>query len=456
MTLPAPRRSLRLWLTAALLAIIALPPLAVWAAHAVTATTSGPDARTLTAARTFAIDNVNHWTDPAWQGTARAYFTTQQVDAELRPSHGPWFTTRSTEPAPGSVDPGDKFIVPGPDTSATPLGSGWVIPRVTSHTDWTLSLAGGALTLLLTVTATGIFLGRNVVRPLALMSRAAAELPRGNLEIRVPPVRVREVAEVASALQSAGAQLRETRVHQADMEDQRRLFLSAIAHDLRTPLFTLRAYLDGLNDGVAATPQKADRYLQVCRSSAQALDRLVTDLFTYARLDFLDQQPRHDPVDLGLLLHTAVLAQQPQADAKSIALNLTGPPGACTINGDAHLLNRVVDNLLDNALRHTPAGGAIDLHYAVSEHAATLTITDTGPGIAPEDLPHLFKPLYRADTSRNRATGGAGLGLAIAHRIVLAHGGTLTAGNASPSGACFTTRLPTSRPKPGTAPKNNN
>src|SRR5579884_2635464 len=110
--------------------------------------------------------------------------------------------------------------------------------------------------------------------------------------------------------------------------------------------------------------------------------------------------------------------------------------------GDRHLLTRAVENLLDNALRHTPAGGAIRVSLGAQGRQVVVRVADTGPGIAAQDLPHLFTPLYRGEASRNRQTGGAGLGLAIARRIARAHGGDLTAANRAGGGAVFTVSLP--------------
>src|SRR5690606_31615026 len=115
-----------------------------------------------------------------------------------------------------------------------------------------------------------------------------------------------------------------------------------------------------------------------------------------------------------------------------------GPANGRVIPGDAHLLERAVENLLDNALRHTPASGMITLTWQVEADRATFTVDDSGPGIAPQDLPHLFDPLYRGDPSRNPETGGVGLGLSIARRILRAHGGDLTAANRPEGGARFT------------------
>ena len=443
--------SLRRWLAVALLCIAALPPLAVWAAYtaAHTAqTASGPSAQTLAAARAYAIEGVGRWTDPTWQDGARAYFAAQQVDAELRPASGRWFSTLAASAAI-HVPPTDKFVARAPGSPGTILGSGWVIPRTSTHTGWTLPLSAGILALLLTVAATGAFLGRHVVGPLTAISLAVQRVPYGEADLRLPATRVGEVGTVADALQAMSDDLHAVLSRLADSEEQRREFIGAIAHDLRTPLFTLRAYLDGLSDGLASSPRKTSQYIQACRTSASTLDRLITDLFSYARMEYLNQQPSRETVDLSALLRTTAEAHQPRADAKHITLTVTTPATPCILTADEHLLTRAISNLIDNALRHTPEYGHIDLSCASTSASTStgsetiLTVTDTGPGIAAEDLPHLFTPLYRGETSRNRATGGAGLGLAIAHRILLAHGGTLTARNTTPHGASFTARIPT-------------
>ena len=443
--------SLRRWLTAALLCITALPPLVVWALHAALATTAGPSAAALTAARAYAIGSVSHWTDPAWQAGARGYFAAAQADAELRPAHGAWFSTLPAAATPDAVPPEDKFVVTAPGRPSAVLGSGWVIPHTATSAGWLVPLAAGGVTLALTVAAAGIFLGRHVVRPLAAISRAAPAIPYGEADLRLPATRVGEVAAAVTALQAMSANLHAALDQQADMEEQRRQFIGAIAHDLRTPLFTLRAYLDGLNDGLATSPQKTSQYLQACRASANALDRLVTDLFGYARMEYLGQQPRRETVDLGALLRAAARAHQPRADAKHITLTVTAPAAPCELSADEYLLTRVIDNLIDNAVRHTPENGRVDLRCARTSDEATFTVADSGPGIAAADLPHLFTPLFRGETSRSRATGGAGLGLAIAHRILLAHGGTLTAGNITPHGAGFTASIPAAAPPAGPA-----
>jgi hypothetical protein len=182
---PAPL-SLRRWLIAALLCIAVLPPLAVWVLHAVSAVTTAPSARTLAAARAYAIDNASQWTDPRWQAGARGYFAAEQVDAELRPASGRWFTTLAT-PATARVQPGDKFVVTGSGSPPVILGSGWVIPHDGVRNGWTIPLAAGIVTLALAVAAAGAFLGRHVVRPLTAIVAATRTVHTARLISACPP-----------------------------------------------------------------------------------------------------------------------------------------------------------------------------------------------------------------------------------------------------------------------------
>jgi signal transduction histidine kinase len=142
---------------------------------------------------------------------------------------------------------------------------------------------------------------------------------------------------------------------------------------------------------------------------------------------------------------------QSLAAEKDLVVMLEGPNAPCPLVGDRHLLTRAVENLVDNALRHTPAGGEIRVSWGVEGAQFVVRVADTGPGIAAQDLPHLFTPLYRGESSRNRQTGGAGLGLAIARRILQAHGGGLTAANRATGGAVFTATLPVDRQAPALA-----
>jgi signal transduction histidine kinase len=300
----------------------------------------------------------------------------------------------------------------------------------------------GFLTLGLTLLAVSWFLGRAILRPLAATSRAARLIAAGNLEFELPRSRVREVAEVGIAFRAMGEALGAALSRQSELEQERRLFVGAIAHDLRTPLFCLRGYLDGLASGLADTPERRSRYLAVCQEKVVSLDHLIAELFTYAQVDYQEQAPRSDCLELGALVRRDVDSFRVLAAAKHVGLEVTGPSEPAWVMGDEHLLARAVDNLLDNAFRYTSEGGRVQVDLQLEQDHVRLRVQDSGPGFAPRDLPHVFTPLFRSEASRNRQTGGAGLGLAIARKVVRAHGGDLGAANRPEGGAELTVWLP--------------
>jgi signal transduction histidine kinase len=333
-------------------------------------------------------------------------------------------------------------VRPAPASDATAYFWG---PRIAGELDefWPWLPPVSFLAPLIAAILVAVWLvGRAALRPLAAMSHAARRIAGGELEFALPASRVSEVAEVAGAFTAMGDALRQAMYRQADAEQERRLFVSAVAHDLRTPLFALRGYLEALRKGMADSPEKAAHYVAVCEEKADQIERLATDLFSYARLEYLDQIPQRECFDLGELLCQLAEGVQPQADTKGVNLWIDGAREPCLMAADRHLLARAVSNLLDNALRHTPAGCQVTLRWRHAADHAAITVADTGSGIPAEDLPRIFTPLYRGDPSRSRRTGGAGLGLTIAQRVVEAHGGTIVAANRPGGGAEFLVQIP--------------
>lgn len=371
------------------------------------------------------------WHDPAWQRTLRGRLDTLGVGVViLDPSGAEILRTGQVRP---SVHPNRQVlvaVVEGEQQAGTVelfvlerSGGLWPVPAL--------------LALVLAILFIGRQIGRYVVRPLEAMGVAARRIAGGNLDFELPESRVREVAEVRAAFLAMADGLRESIERQAELEEERRFFISAIAHDLRTPLFSLPGYLEGLDRGLATTPEKAAQYVGVCREKAEQLERLVTDLFAYTRAEYLEQTLRCERLALGPLLERVVEGLQPRAQARSVEIVRAGADDIC-IEADPHLLERAVENLLDNALRHTPPEGTVEVTWRAEPDRVVFRVADSGPGIAARDLPHLFDPLYRGDAARNLATGGAGLGLTIARRILRAHGGDLVAANRAGGGAEFT------------------
>jgi signal transduction histidine kinase len=232
-----------------------------------------------------------------------------------------------------------------------------------------------------------------------------------------------------------------------------------VAHELRTPLTVIQGNLQAILDGVYPldTQQVAGLY-----DETRLLTRLVDDLRDLALAEAGQLRIERLPVDLYGVAKTAVAGFAAAAEAAGVTLALdgeerktpavdaagSGAPASgevgmeAVVDGDADRLAQVLRNLLSNALRHTPAGGAVTVRIRQSEGRVQLQVADTGSGIAPEDLPNVFDRFYRADKSRSRRGGGAGLGLAIARQIVLAHDGDLTVESRPGAGATFTVTLP--------------
>ena len=384
--------------------------------------------------------NAARWRDPAWQRAIRdtlqplgaGIVLRDPVGAEIvrtghveSGGHPPWqgVVDRQVSVVDGGQQIGSvEFFAPQRDDSPARTAATIAFVLALLHAAWQIR--------------------RSIVKPLDAMGRAARRIAGGNLDFVLPPSRVREVADVRDAFETMGEGLRDSIARQAELEAERRFFIGAIAHDLRTPLFALRGSLVGLAQGLADSPEKAARYIAVCRQKADQLDRLVEDLFAYTKAEYLTQAVQRERLNIGSLIDAAIESFQPLAREKGVTITRGAPEGDAMIEGDIHLLARAVENLLDNALRHTPSGGEVAVRWCTDAGRLTFTIADTGPGIAADDLPHLFDPLYRGEASRNRDTGGAGLGLAIARRILRAHGGDLVAANRDVGGAEFTGWLP--------------
>lgn len=289
-------------------------------------------------------------------------------------------------------------------------------------------LAGGTLLIWAT--------GRWLLTPLRRLNMQVDAIAGGNpLQTRATSP-VREVENVAAAVEGMAARLTQTAEQDARLEAERRLLVSSIAHDLRTPLFSLRGYLDAIATGLGNPHERLDR----AREKAHQIDRLVTSLFDYALAE-IDERPRLQTTDLADAVIDATAAFELAADARGVELRVAGCTGSpVTIDRDG--FERALANILDNALRHTPLGGAIDVTCGEDADGAFVRIVDGGPGIPPDLLPRVFEPMVRADSSRNGRTGGAGLGLSIAARLLRNQGGTIQAANAPGHGATFTLRVP--------------
>lgn len=309
-----------------------------------------------------------------------------------------------------------------------------------------VALSASALTALVASTV----LARRIGASLGSLSAAAGQLAAGRFDVRLAQPGIgTEFDELAEAFNAMAARLHRD-------EDLRRRLTADVAHELRTPVATISAYVDALEEGVQElTPATVD----VLRAQASRLTRLATDLaaVTQAESGALHLDLR--PTTPEALVEAATAAVRARADESGLTLVVEVTPDLPTLRVDVDRIGQVLGNLLDNAVRHTPAGGRVTLTVEPCPAGARFTVTDTGEGIAAEHLPHVFERFYRVDTARDRAHGGSGIGLAIARALVQAHGGTITAHSPGPGGgARFVVDLPSEsrssaslhRPRSGT------
>ncbi len=274
------------------------------------------------------------------------------------------------------------------------------------------------------------FLSRGMTSPLREMAAAASEMAKGNYGRRVSTSSRDEVGELARAFNQMAAELAET-------DRVRRDLVANVSHELRTPITALQAVLENLVDGVTDPDPETFRTML---AQVERLGRLVKQLLDLSRLESgvvpLDRTEfRVEP-----LLEHAVREQQLHAPEISVSVSVESPD--LTADGDPERVHQVVANLLENAVRHTPQGGSVEVRARRHDSGVTIEVLDDGPGIAEADEARIFERFYRADSARASTDGGAGLGLAIAQWIVDLHGGDIHPERRDPHGCRMVVTLP--------------
>ena len=307
------------------------------------------------------------------------------------------------------------------------------LTQFTERVTRTLILAGlvaGVVGILLV-----LLLSRRMLGSIGNLTAAARRLGRGDLSSRVPVRGNDEIAELGRSFNDMADALE-------DSERQRRAMVSDVAHELRTPLANIQGHIEAMQDGLMR-PNAEN--LDTVHQQTLHLNHLVSDLRILAESEARELSLSREPIPIADLVNEVLESFRPRAEAESVQLSGEIADGLPTADIDRLRIQQALGNLLDNAIRHTPPSGSVTVSAQSHGDSVRVEVTDTGSGIAPEDLPRIFDRLYRADPSRDRATGGSGLGLTIARQLVEAHGGAIWAESEPGQGSRFVFDLPTAK-----------
>ncbi len=295
-----------------------------------------------------------------------------------------------------------------------------------------------ALTLVLCVAAGGL-LSRAITRPVEEMTKASQSMATGDYEQEIVISGDDEIGRLASAFNHMAREVNRARKTQRD-------FLANVSHDLKTPLTSIRGFSQALLDGSASTPEAQHESARIIHQEAGRMTRLVSELLELSRLESGQVTFSQDRLNVQDLLERCGERFRPQAVQRHVDLQAVASSPGLIVVADEDRLNQVLTNLVDNALRYTPAGGTVRLTGQIESVPSNgrwvvIRVADTGQGIPPEDLPRVFERFYRVDRART-AEGGTGLGLAITREIVHTLGGHIAVHSAVGKGTTFTIRLP--------------
>ena len=342
----------------------------------------------------------------------------------------------------------DTVVVFEPDSKGMPLpsmfgirtpGTIYVDPAISdefpSPTTLVRSISQfiliGALIAIAVALLFSFLLSRRILAPVKALTTAARRLGQGDLSQRVDLKDKGEIGELAQAFNSMASDLEKA-------EELRRNMVADAAHELRTPLSNIKGYLEAIRDGLKKPDEESIRSLS---EEASLLSRLVNDLQELSLAEAGELRLSKEPGDITDLIKQTASTKRNQAAKKGLSITTDLPESLPAVTIDYHRIGQVLNNLIDNAIAHTANNGKIKISAEQEDGRIKVSVTDNGEGIPPEDLPYIFERFYRADRSRARSTGGTGLGLTIAKRLIEAHDGTIDAQSEPGKGSCFTFSL---------------
>lgn len=340
-----------------------------------------------------------------------------------------------------------RFFIFSPFFLLTVLFMAFVLSRGKNSID-SSSLLIGFLTIVVLKEFVAFGVSRRIYSrilvPVENLKMAVFEVTQGNYDVQVQNPSVPEIRELIEAFNEMSARLRESELLKQKYEINRKELIASISHDLKTPITSINGFTDGILEGVANTPEKQESYVRIIQQNARYMNRLIDDLLLYSKLDLHKLNFDYSFLPFGKYvseLFSELKLENEEYGVSMTFINLL--ESDVSIPLDSRHFTRSIRNIVANAVTHGH-GDAPQINFELTgtKDALILCIQDNGPGITPEQLPHIFDRFYKADCSRNPANGSSGLGLAIAREIVQAHQGVITAESSPGYGARICIRLP--------------
>ncbi|WP_312648028.1 sensor histidine kinase [Aminipila sp.] len=279
-------------------------------------------------------------------------------------------------------------------------------------------------TILLTCTFLSAKLSRDMLKAIKQLQRAAENITEGNLNFEVMACKDQELNDLCNAFDEIRKKLKANAEQEIKSKEERNMLMANLSHDMRTPITTIKGYLEGIKDGVANSPEKLDKYLDTIYSKAIVLQRLVDNMAEYSELELGRMQYAFEFVNITELLNSLVRGYKAEVQEQGLNMESNIVSEELTIVGDKSKLKRVFDNLVSNAIKYNKEGGTISISMENERKGALICICDTGKGIKEKDINKVFDGFYRGDAARSNIKGN-GLGLGISKQIIESHHGKI-------------------------------